>query len=77
MSLKTRSVSSPAEGLYEFGTVDVLDMSNVDIDKLEYKKVSAMCGKASYEYIEKVIELAMAGEIDATITGPINRNNFV
>ncbi len=73
LSLKTRSVSSPAEGLYEFGTVDVLDMSNVDIDKLEYKKVSAMCGKASYEYIEKVIELAMAGEIDATITGPINK----
>ena len=32
-----------------------------------------MCGKAAYEYIEKVIRLALANEIDATITGPINK----
>ncbi len=73
LSLKLRSVSSAAEGLYEFGTIDVLDMQNVDMDTFEYKKVAAMTGKASYEYIEKVIQLALAKEIDATITGPIHK----
>ena len=73
LNVKTRTVSKPSEGLYEFGTIDVLDMKNIDVAKLEYKKVSAICGKASYEYIEKVIKLALAGEIDATITGPINK----
>jgi 4-phospho-D-threonate 3-dehydrogenase / 4-phospho-D-erythronate 3-dehydrogenase len=73
LPLKTRAVSSPAEGRYELGTLDVLDMKNVDMAKLEYKKVAAMTGKASYEYIERVIKLAMAKEIDATVTGPIHK----
>ena len=73
LDLKTNAVLSPADGKYELGTVDVLDMKNVNIDELKYGTVSAMCGKASYEYIEKVVQLAMANEIDATITGPINK----
>ena len=35
--------------------------------------VSADCGRASFEYVKKVIELALAKEIDATVTGPINK----
>jgi 4-hydroxythreonine-4-phosphate dehydrogenase len=73
LDLRTRGVSRPDEGRYELGTIDVLDMKNVDMAKLEYKKVAAMSGKASYEYIEKVIKLAMAKEIDATVTGPIHK----
>ncbi|MBN2860825.1 MAG: 4-hydroxythreonine-4-phosphate dehydrogenase PdxA, partial [Sphaerochaetaceae bacterium] len=67
------AVKTPAEGIYEYGTIDVLDMHNVDMSQLAYKTVSAMTGKASYEYIEKVIQLAMDGQIDATITGPIHK----
>lgn len=73
LNLRTNAVSSPAEGKYELGTIDVLDMKNVDMIQLKYKTVAAMTGKASYEYIEKVIQLALAGEIDATITGPIHK----
>ena len=73
LSLETRAVEKPADGLYRPGTIDVLDMKNVDMDRLEYKKVAAMSGQASFEYIEKVIRLALAGEIDATVTGPIHK----
>ena len=73
LSLKTRAVKTPAEGEYRYGTIDVLDMQNVDLNSFEHKKVSAMCGKAAYEYIEKVINLALSKEIDATITGPIHK----
>ena len=73
LDLKTRVVSSPDEGRYEFGTMDILDMKNVDMEKLEYKTVAAMSGQASYDYIEKVIQLALAGKIDATVTGPIHK----
>lgn len=73
LDLKTRSVESAGEGAYELGTLDVLDMKNVDLDALEYKKVAVMSGRASFEYVKKVIELAMAGEIDATVTGPIHK----
>jgi 4-phospho-D-threonate 3-dehydrogenase / 4-phospho-D-erythronate 3-dehydrogenase len=73
LDLKTRAVASPAEGEYKFGTLDVLDMKNVDMEKLEYKTVAKMTGQACYDYIEKVIQLALAGEIDATVTGPIHK----
>ena len=73
LSLGTRKVREPSEGGYSHGTIDVLDMNNVDMSKLNYKTVSAMSGRASFEYIEKVIKMAMAGEIDATVTGPIHK----
>jgi 4-hydroxythreonine-4-phosphate dehydrogenase len=60
-------------GRYEYGTIDVLDMNNVDISRHVYKKVLAENGKSAFEYIKKVIELAMTGKIDATVTGPIHK----
>jgi len=73
LSLDINVVERPDQGLCRRGTIDLLDMKNVDMDGLEYKKVAAMTGKASYEYIAKVIELALAGDIDATVTGPIHK----
>lgn len=66
-------VEKPADGLYQFGTIDVLDMKNVDPNNFKFNEVSGMAGKASFEYVAKVIELAQAKDIDATITGPIHK----
>ncbi len=73
LSVETRAVDAPADGTYEFGTIDVLDMHNVDMNTFEHKRVDAMCGQASYDYIEKTIRLAVDGEIEATVTGPIHK----
>jgi 4-hydroxythreonine-4-phosphate dehydrogenase len=53
--------------------IDVLDMKNVDFKDFTYGKVSRKLGQASFEYVEKVIQLAMQGKVDATVTGPINK----
>lgn len=71
--VKVNAVAEPSDGIYQHGTVDVLDMKNVDPAKFQFNTVSEMNGKASFEYVAKVIELAMAGSIDATITGPIHK----
>lgn len=42
-------------------------------DRSDIKKASVDTGKASFEYIEEVIDLAMNKRIDATVTGPINK----
>jgi 4-hydroxythreonine-4-phosphate dehydrogenase len=73
VELELNRVGEPAEGRYEFGCIDVLDMHNVDMSKHAYKRVTSENGKASFQYIKKVIDLAMAGEIDATVTGPIHK----
>ena len=73
LNLKTRTVSSPKEGFYHFGTIDLLDLKNVDGKSVRHKTISADYGRASFEYVRKVIELAMGKEIDATVTGPISK----
>ena len=43
------------------------------LEHLRYKTVTPEQGRASFEYVAKVIELAMSKEIDGTVTGPINK----
>lgn len=73
LPLKVNKIGDPVKGRYVFGTIDVLDLKNIDQQTFHFNEISAMCGKASYEYVAKVIELAMNGQIDATITGPIHK----
>ncbi|MCF8381333.1 MAG: 4-hydroxythreonine-4-phosphate dehydrogenase PdxA [Bacteroidales bacterium] len=73
LSLKINKITSPEQGLYSLGTIDVLDIKNIDPMTFSYGQVSKMTGKASFEYVIKAIELALAGKVDATVTGPINK----
>lgn len=66
-------ISTPAEGLYEYGTIDLIDLENIQADKLEKGKVQAMAGQAAFDYIKKTVELALNHEIDAMATTPINK----
>ncbi|MDR2432973.1 MAG: 4-hydroxythreonine-4-phosphate dehydrogenase PdxA [Treponema sp.] len=66
-------VSSVKESCFGFGTIDVFDLPCIDIEKLRIGKVDAQSGEAAFLAVKKVIELALAGEIDATITNPLNK----
>ena len=50
------------------GAIDILDMNNMPLDRLQYKQATPEQGKASFEYVAKNIELALNGEIDGTVT---------
>jgi 4-hydroxythreonine-4-phosphate dehydrogenase len=73
LNLKIHTILSPKEGLYQFGTIDLVDLKNIDGTLIRHKTISADYGRASFEYVKKVIELAMAKEIDASVTGPISK----
>ena len=55
------------------GSIDILDLKNMPLDRLKYKQVTAAQGRASFEYVAKLIDLAMQRKIDGTVTGPINK----
>jgi 4-phospho-D-threonate 3-dehydrogenase / 4-phospho-D-erythronate 3-dehydrogenase len=55
------------------GTVEVLDLANVDMRTLARAAVSGAAGKAAYEYIERAVELAQTQEIHGIVTAPINK----
>lgn len=69
-------IKTVSEAKFEFGTLDVLDLHNVKLNKLAFGQISAMAGEAAFAAVKKVIDLAMAGEIDATVTGPINKKSI-
>ena len=71
--MKIHPVREVSEAVYEYGTIDVLDMGLVDMSRLKRGQVSAMCGDAAFRYVEKVIQLAMDRHIDATVTNAFNK----
>jgi 4-phospho-D-threonate 3-dehydrogenase / 4-phospho-D-erythronate 3-dehydrogenase len=73
---KVNAVSKVADAKFEIGTIDVYDLNITDISKLEFGKIDAMCGEASFQAVKKAIELAIAGEVDGTVTGPINKKSI-
>ena len=74
--LKVNVVADPAEGDYREGILNLIDLDNIDMDRFEFGKVDAMCGKAAFEYIEKSIQITMAGKADAVATTPINKESL-
>lgn len=73
LKLEIKSIQDVSEGDYRTGVINLIDLGNVDIKKLEMGKVQAMAGKAAFEYIKKSVELAMEGKLDALATTPINK----
>ncbi|MFB6173852.1 MAG: 4-hydroxythreonine-4-phosphate dehydrogenase PdxA [Halobacteriales archaeon] len=70
-ALDVRAVEDVAGARFAPGTVDVLDLDNVE--EVEYGVVREAYGRASLAYVERAIDLALEGTIDAITTAPINK----
>jgi len=75
-TLKINPIKSVKEAVFEIGTIDVIDLKNVILSELKLGEVSAMSGNAAFEAVKKVIDLALAEEVDATVTAPINKESI-
>lgn len=71
--LKIHGVKNVEDALFQYGTIDVYDMGVVDVKELKRGEVSVMAGNAAFQYVKKVIELAMEKKIDATVTNALNK----
>ncbi len=71
--LKFHRISSPKEGKFLHGWLDVISLDKVDAGALKYGQVQAAAGKAAFEYIKEAARLAMEGEVNALATTPINK----
>ncbi len=65
-------VQRVGDAVFQFGTIDVLDMGIVK-EEIHIGMVTERAGDAAFQYVKKVIELAMDGEIDATVTNALNK----
>lgn len=70
---KVNSIENVGDAKFELGTIDVIDLKCIDMNTFEPGKVAPQCGNAAFVSIIKAIELAMAGEVDGTVTAPLNK----
>lgn len=73
---QVHAVNRVADARFDIGSIDVFDLGITDVSALQFGEIAAMCGEASFQAVKKAIELAMAGEVDATVTGPINKKSI-
>jgi len=71
--LTLHAVKRVADCRWALGTLEVLDLANVDMQTLPRSAVSAEAGRAAYDYVERAVALAKAREIDGIVTAPINK----
>ena len=76
LPIEIHSISKVSDAEFKAGRADVLDLKNTDLSKVTFGEVSAEAGEASFQSIKKVIDLALKGELSATVTGPINKKSI-
>jgi len=55
------------------GAVPVVHLATKNQDQIEDGKASAAAGEAAYRYVEKAVELCLAGDISVIVTAPLNK----
>lgn len=82
IDVKINPVASVAEAKFQPGIIDVYDMGIVkpadipgDPENPKPFRIGACAlgGEAAFQYVKKVIELALAGEVDATVTNALSK----
>jgi 4-hydroxythreonine-4-phosphate dehydrogenase len=73
LSLRINRITSPEDGLFRWGVIDVLSLDNIDTTRLIMGKAQEMAGRASVEFVVRAAEMAMRGEVDGIVTAPLNK----
>jgi 4-hydroxythreonine-4-phosphate dehydrogenase len=73
LSLKINSIENLTQAKYLYGTIDLIDLHNIDPTKIEMGKAAPMTGAASVEYVIYASDLALAKVVDAIVTAPLNK----
>jgi 4-hydroxythreonine-4-phosphate dehydrogenase len=71
--LEVRPVASLEDAGAHPGTIDLIDLANIDIEQVGRARVCAEVGRAAYEYLERATSLALANEVGAVVTAPLNK----
>ena len=67
------TVDQPTQGHFKPGTIALFDVHNAPPDQCVPGEISAVAGHAAVEYVFRACDLALAGEVDAMVTAPLNK----
>ncbi|TKK17848.1 4-phospho-D-threonate 3-dehydrogenase [Enterobacter cancerogenus] len=68
-----RIINTVAEARFAPGVINILDEPLAEPDALQPGKVQAVAGDLAYRCVKRAAELALAGEVHAIATAPLNK----
>lgn len=71
--MRIHGITRVEEADFNDNVINVVDLKIMNNKVPEFGKISPEAGSLAFDAVKKVIELAMAGEIDATVTAPIHK----
>jgi len=71
LTLNRIAVPSQAKGVY--GIIDYIDPGCLEPGSWQAGQISAVMGHAAFTYVTEGINLALSGQTDALVTGPISK----
>ena len=72
LTLSVHGVEGVADARFQPGRIDCIDVGGIPED-LPFGRLSAVAGDVAYRCIAKAVELAVAGEVGAICTAPLNK----
>jgi 4-phospho-D-threonate 3-dehydrogenase / 4-phospho-D-erythronate 3-dehydrogenase len=66
-------VEEPTAGMYEAGTIPLLDLGNASPEAIPPGQVNAAAGRAAVEAVFRACDLALEGVVDGIVTAPLNK----
>ena len=66
-------IDDPKKGKYQFNTLDIIDISNIDMECSHLLQPTVETGTAMQDYIIKGIDLALNNSISGLVTCPITK----
>ncbi|MBI5048599.1 MAG: 4-hydroxythreonine-4-phosphate dehydrogenase PdxA [Deltaproteobacteria bacterium] len=61
---------------FQISNLNIINLSNLNPNKLKPGKPDKVCAKAMMTYIQEAVCMAMAGDVDAIVTGPISKETI-
>lgn len=74
--VKIMKICHTDEGAFIPGIIHVIEPEQFVLEDFTVGQISASCGKASFAYIQKAVELALSGQVQAIATAPINKESL-
>ena len=71
--LHLRPISRIEDARFQEDSLDVLDLDNVPAG-LAWGQVQPAAGAAAFAYVERAVQLARRGQVDAICTAPVNKD---
>lgn len=76
LPIELRELSDVTEANGEFGKIDFINLNYLQPNSWEYKKNSAVCGEASFQYVIYAIKQAIENKVQAVVTAPISKESI-